>query len=622
METIKRRRGRPQLTKDYADPSQSPLAQSSKQVQKQGKRAFAKPLMKVISTPSPKKRRMSTDLNSPPVSITKKGRHRGIIISSPMKKTAAKSYKENRYEDGFSSGSSTPTSTPTSHSSFFSVSRNTLQSSPPMMFSSSPTVSSHNMKQPQPRMYYSHSTQDETKSRMGLKLALTVNEKGEAVICEGGETLRPAVGDMSTDKDMASTSMDSSQTDRSDKASATELETTASNTAVPDTSPMFNKREVLSMLKKMNFNNNNDKPNTDTLPRLIIDDEITGPSANVICEDLDGQDTASSAHQHQKSSSNGQVPKSPCTPGTTFQFKTGFTPKFGIDSMLADEFSSPKFAKRLASHENHLSINISSPEHNLTLTPRTRKSLRSVDGVPFTQFMVSNSQTSQDKSLGRTPITSADPNEQQFVFKFSSGDPLLLTEDGDGNWPDILYHQFSTSPRKTKAFNTPPSWINFGSPGPLSPLRRNSNTLLTTNLMKTLASPNVSNERGASSSLNPSIEVHSPIVHENLSSVRTRKDNADFSASKMNIPSSPRNLTISNEPATPKNLTETISNTIECTPLIQHTMEGSLSTKYLAANFAFGQIDHVVAIDTAKQTSVIPKQDDARLALQKLINDH
>ena len=42
-----KKRGRPPITKDYPDPLQSPMAHSSMQVQKQGPRSFAKPLMKV-----------------------------------------------------------------------------------------------------------------------------------------------------------------------------------------------------------------------------------------------------------------------------------------------------------------------------------------------------------------------------------------------------------------------------------------------------------------------------------------------------------------------------------------------------------------------------------------------
>ncbi|KAL3233561.1 hypothetical protein RNJ44_03601 [Nakaseomyces bracarensis] len=633
MET-KRRRGRPQLTKDYADPLQSPMAHSSMQVQRQGKKSFAKPMMKVVATPSPKKRRMSNvDVQSP--SVTKKGRHRGTILSSPMKR-------------GEESMSSTPVSTPNSHSSmYFSVSRNTLQSSPPMMFSSPmpgkvPTVQ---------RGYI------EMSGGKNLKLALTVNEKGEAVISGAGKTDETASDASSALKKMRftaesfgrSNAVASSETNDLSIDSSTNFSDGVSNVNIANVNNVitgsvtsdvtrdisseesqvkdtklsgnptmskvnqktFDKKEVLTLLKKMNFNaQNKSKPNATC---------TTAPSENEVKPRLELEQN----DNLPKISLNGQDPKSPCTPRSTFQFKTGFTPKFGIDSVLADEFTSPRFAKRLASHENQTSVNISSPEHNLTLTPKSRRNLRALEGFPFNQFLAPNFQQSQEKQLTRTPITTVDSSDSQYVFKFSGGDPLLITEDSDGNWPDVVYHQFSSSPRKSKVFNTPPSWINFGSPGPLSPLRRNSTTIQgASTIMKTIGSPNISNERGTSAMIGGHLESGgNPIPHEPLNIPKHRIESLDYSPHKMTIPSSPRNIAVLNEPTTPRGEEPTITTNIQCTPLIQHTMDGSLSSKYIPTALAIGSLDSSVAIETTKRSSISLKQDDARAALQRLIND-
>lgn len=123
-----KKRGRPPITKDYPNPLQSPMAHSSMQVQKQGPHSFAKPLMKVgQSSPSPNKRRLSIDHHHNLAATTRKGRYRGVLLSTPTKKS--------------STNGSTPISTPSSNDSYnntvFSETRKTfLQSSPPIMTSS------------------------------------------------------------------------------------------------------------------------------------------------------------------------------------------------------------------------------------------------------------------------------------------------------------------------------------------------------------------------------------------------------------------------------------------------------------------------------------------------------
>ena len=154
-----KKRGRPPITKDYPNPLQSPMAHSSMQVQKQGPHSFAKPLMKVgQSSPSPNKRRLSIDHHHNLAATTRKGRYRGVLLSTPTKKS--------------STNGSTPISTPSSNDSYnntvFSETRKTfLQSSPPIM-TSSPAFQKKND--------YMFPSQDQ------FKLSLTITESGKAVI--------------------------------------------------------------------------------------------------------------------------------------------------------------------------------------------------------------------------------------------------------------------------------------------------------------------------------------------------------------------------------------------------------------------------------------------------------
>ncbi|SCW02220.1 LAFE_0F01618g1_1 [Lachancea fermentati] len=210
----------------------------------------------------------------------------------------------------------------------------------------------------------------------------------------------------------------------------------------------------------------------------------------------------------------------PWTPRCTsvFQFRTGFTPNIAIDEVLEE------------------------PE----------KTLESQDG-----------KQGRNKSLSRS---------NSFVFKLSSGDPLLMTDDPNTELllthpqanpaVELFYQQLLNSPRKpVTCFNTPPSLMNLGSPRP-------------TSMQESSSIP--------------------PIVV-------TATDSANrFSQSKRSVPSTPV--------AEP---TQEYTLSIQCTPLIQQTMNGSLNRPI---NDSFTQKP------SKAQKPKLMEQDDARLALRKLIS--
>ena len=87
-------------------------------------------------------------------------------------------------------------------------------------------------------------------------------------------------------------------------------------------------------------------------------------------------------------------------------------------------------------------------------------------------------------------------------------------------------------------------------------------------------------------------------------------------------------------PSTPRNQEFQLPTLIECTPLIQQTMNGSLGTKYIPETsisnnvppnlhgFTTGNVKTSSNFDDSlKQNSYSNKQDDARTALKRLIDD-
>ncbi|KAJ1543834.1 Msa1p [Saccharomyces cerevisiae] len=554
-----KKRGRPPITKDYPNPLQSPMAHSSMQVQKQGPHSFAKPLMKVgQSSPSPNKRRLSIDHHHNLAATTRKGRYRGVLLSTPTKKS--------------STNGSTPISTPSSNDSYnntvFSETRKTfLQSSPPIM-TSSPAFQKKND--------YMFPSQDQ------FKLSLTITESGKAVIA-GSLPFSPSSKSSHLMNNNNKKIMQNEKIHKGSKKNA----------------PKFEKKRILSLLKQMK---NEKYCDTDTLPEAppakpsrsdIIDTElptIIETSASPIGSARNNNILLSQPPQSPPSSA--QL-KPPSTPKSSLQFRTGFTPHVALNSVsLSDTISKSTNAVGASNNNNQNGNSISNIADANTLLTLTNS-----PGV----FL-----SPRNKMLPKS-TTASNEQQQEFVFKFSSGDPLLLTDDADGNWPEMLFN-VSNTPRRQKCFNTPPSWINFGSPGLFSP-PRSSNVMVNGTTVAT-----------ASDSGNPATNQYrfptpSTYVSGVIYLLQQRKNHNRGSKYA-------------------RNQEFQLPTLIECTPLIQQTMNGSLGTKYIPgtsiSNSATPNL-HGFPVgtgkapssfdDSLKQNPYSNKQDDARTALKRLIDD-
>ncbi|CAI4051404.1 Msa1p SKDI_15G2190 [Saccharomyces kudriavzevii IFO 1802] len=625
-----KKRGRPPITKDYPNPLQSPMAHSSMQVQKQGSRGFAKPLMKVGQcSPSPNKRRPSIDHHHNLAVTTRKGRYRGVLLSTPTKKSGT--------------GGSTPISTPSSNDSYnntvFSESRKTfLQSSPPIM-TSSPGFQKKSD-------FYAFPSPDQ------FKLSLTITESGKAVIA-GSSPFSP----------LSKTSH--SLTNTNDKKFLRNEKIRKSSNK---TTPKFEKKRILSLLKQMK-NDKDCRTFSEVCPVKPGRSDIVDPELPTIIETSASpgngirNNIALLSRPPQSPPPSAQL-MPPSTPKSSLQFRTGFTPNVALNHVsLNDTLPKPAtnaacFKNNSSNHNNSVSNNIADANALLTLT--------SSPGV----FL-----SPRNKMLPKPTSTSSE-QQQEFVFKFSSGDPLLLTDDADGNWPELLFN-ISNTPRRQKCFNTPPSWINFGSPGLFSPPR--SSNIMVNGTTAATTSDNGNVHRQLQAQLEAQVQVQSrtnspaqrqqqqqhqfqmPPPHINMSSSppqihiaspprqpMARKSSIYFSKEKptagtTNILGStksgnlqpPANLiNITHGPSTPRNQEFQLPTLIECTPLIQQTMNGSLGTKYIPQtsipNSAGPNLSGFTTSnagtasdfnDLLKQNPYNNKQDDARTALKKLIDD-
>ncbi|SCV06179.1 LANO_0H23838g1_1 [Lachancea nothofagi CBS 11611] len=445
----RRKRGRPPLLKEYADPMKSPMAFSSLQMQKVTAATFTKPLMKVSvlgnkAAPSPKKRRKnSTASDSSSPGSVKKNRYRGVILATPV--------KQQRFQQG-----SSPL-TPGDNVFSSEPRRHPIRSSPlepECQISDTPPSLSPNGRK-------AHSL-DQTK----FNFSLCVGNDGKARI-DGS----PAV-----------------LTKHSHSAGS----------SAGQKSPLtgFDKSIVLGLLKKMKSNRKELSPSRKT--SVIRPSEVFTnfqPSS-------------------PKQTSNSQ-PTLPWTPNCTavFQLRTGFTPNNAIDEVLGPNSKHPESL----SHKSFASRSDSA------------------------------------------------------VFKFSSGDPLLMNDDPNTEFfvshqptnpsAEFFFQQLLSSPRKPLTYaNAPPS-------------------LLTGGTSKFLSKQDTHNRAIANSHVNEAQKVP---------------------RGKYNIPTTP---------IAEGNFESSMS--IQCTPLIQQTMTGSLN-KLLVDSFGQG-----VTLDTSPPKPL--EQDDARLALRKLI---
>ena len=150
---------------------------------------------------------------------------------------------------------------------------------------------------------------------------------------------------------------------------------------------------------------------------------------------------------------------------------------------------------------------------------------------------------------------------QQFPFKYSCGDPLLMNDVENGNWFEVMNNHTGTSA---------PSTLLLASPKPQ---------------VTTFTSPSHMDKR-----LRP------------ITSERAKGQM---------------------EPATPRDTTTMNTAALQFTPLIQQTMNGSLSSKVVASTIALSPVgvsDRRSSLADEVDTAASPEKDDARLSLKRLIN--
>ncbi|KAG0671872.1 hypothetical protein C6P45_004747 [Maudiozyma exigua] len=443
-EKTPRKRGRPPMTKTYDNLLENPLAQSSLKVKQQASQLFSKPTMKVGHlTPKAKKRRTSnagslftsdsshkitsstkdgnlTNVTSSSKAIavgtTKKGRYRGVILSTPVKSSSGSS----------GSNHSTPgNKEKSSHSGKHKISGNNLPLTP---------VTDKSQK-------ISMLSEKKNQQNMNFSLSLNINSNGKATIGSSPNGSIPQQLPVSN---------------------------------APDTN--FQKRDILFLLKKMKNHTSNkykkpsitkdiikkSKNNTldSKLAPLRLERAFNSNNINIMNNDVTALDKQIT--DPKKLIPCTPPPPAPMSPANFFnsQWKTGLTPNINGSLGMLSPF-------RMSLGNNH------------------------IISVPTPSWPAKNVEddTSDKDTQSRKKPEENDTTSKQNGMKYFVGDPLLLTDDsaiGEQVWQEnnnIRSH--ALSPAHTKVFNTPPSFVTFGSPGSLlfSPpsQRRNSSILAITN---------------------------------------------------------------------------------------------------------------------------------------------
>lgn len=459
---VPKKRGRPPLTKEYANPLESPMAHSSLKVQRQGTQSFSKPLMKVGQlTPKSKKRRQSSvgqnhsELNSvsplkegsvglsPAASIrssqmgtTKKGRYRGVILSTPVKASPSSL-----------SNSGTPEHKKTSPMSLHSRKSESHIPLTPITASSKPQSGHSGHK---------------NDHLINFSLSLNINSSGKA-------TIGASPSDVRNDK----------VPQKSKSPCKTDVE--GSN---------FQKKDVLFLLRKMKNGTANKaklklpKKEEEQVSPTFVEPKLP-PLSTIATAAVDTKpvrlERAFSSERQQE-----VKPLVPCTPPAPspmspsnffdFQMRTGLTPNVNGSLGVLSPF---RMTLGTASV-----LPVAHPVWD-------GKQLEELEDVKHPQGTTEKNGAAPPKNEA-TPASVRIPNNdpyKQVVFKYSVGDPLLMNDEGilgDNAWQEnINTRPAGMSPGKGKVFNTPPSFLNFGSPGSLlfSPptQRRNSSLLVAPN---------------------------------------------------------------------------------------------------------------------------------------------
>lgn len=674
-----KKRGRPPLTKDYPNPLESPMAYSSHKVQKQGTHFFTRPLMRInnttsststinsnsnsssisnlngINTPSPIRRRQSEDHDSYDISnsLTKKGRFRGVILSTPQKKPSYSFVNNNTstvINNNNNSNNSSNKCTPLKDDVFSPITKQIFNSSPPIH---SPLNNDNNKKD----------TSTTTKT--------TSNSTASSVIMSSISTPNSSISSftpISENYSKLSMSINSNGRATISDLFKLSLNSSSSNTSIGKRNPSTNnsniveKDHIISLIKNLRSNNNikqnehsiniNSTTINDINNNTNNDDDdnvspTSTPKSNNIKISNNNNKLNNNNNTHDDNTNDLQ--KTPTTPKAMLSLRTGLSPHLNLESSI---FNSP-FTKDLLSLKNSSSSSTSNSNsnnnNNISISPKRKLSIN------FT-------------------------NNNDLVFKFASSDPLLLNDETTtSNWQELIQNQITLfSPKRLNSIhtNTPPSWINFSSPQTshsnnqsnlhnnsisnklFSPLRKNSTTIQLSAMSPILqSSPKITltdlptTTNGNQSPLKLQFDSPNNINSTSNNASNLRRKLSIPSISVVEIPSSPfrdnnsktfhssssnnNNVNIP-EPITPKSKSDyKLPTLLECTPLIQQTMNGSLSSaKFIPSFHHSGSISSSMTtlptstttnnnntnIPSSNTAPTLEHDDDARLALKKLVN--
>lgn len=570
-----RKRGRPPLTKNYENPLESPMAHSSIAVQKLGGPNFIKPMMKVDMV-TPKKRKQQS--GSPPPSassftetththhendhnsslLTHSGRYRGIILNTPLKNSSATSTTNN-------SNNANTSLTPDSSS----------QMSTPHL--SHITNSTHNHNSGTEPRSNTNSQQSSIFSSAKKPSHSPVKNDYMDSYLQTSTQFTP-----STSKNKFSLSLNINS---NGKASIGPVLFKDDNNNVPTqqghSNPTKPNNHVLDLLKQMKYNKLKENTKNKSNEETAIEPPPTSASSS-------NNDNHVFKVPKTPKSSNNNNNNNNYSPGNNHTLRTGFTPLFTLDKLL-------------------------SPSRDISAANATNASKIEQTYNTLPQLSLPSGVTEKNN---KNMLLN---NKLAFkTAKNDNGDPILMNDDSSSLHINSMNSSFTSPKVMIPTFNTPPSFMNLGSPNGLffSPFnkRRNPSILMleTSNgLMDNILKGNDNNNNNIEHEHN----------HENNSDRENER--------KMMEP-----------PKTPKFNDEMLMrNNVPWSPYIQNLLDNnnnnnkinSQTNKYIHDIFSPSQRQQNTNDDLDPLTNIAHKSenndlsnnnsDDARLALRNLINE-
>lgn len=559
-----RKRGRPPLTKNYDNPMESPMAHSSIAVQKLGGPNFIKPMMKVDMM-TPKKRKQQNGSPPPSASSSSSFSNNGTETST--------THHENDHNNSLLTHSGryrgVILNTPLKNNHNHNYNNNNNNANTSLTPDSSSQMSTPHMN----NKYINHNNSTEQRSNMDSQQSSifssakknsnspTKNQYMDAYL----ETSTEFSSSTSKNKFSLSLNINSNGKASIGPVSLNNDNNISQQQQQQDHHPPKLNNHIIDLLKQMKYNNLKENTVNKLNQEIVIEPPPTSAS--------------SSNNDNQVF----KIPKTPKFDNNNHTLRTGFTPLFTLDKLLSPS--------RDISTTNVSNASKTEPTYNIP---------------PQLSLPSDVTEKNNKNMLLNTKLA--------FKVANDSGDPILMNEDSTRT--NINSNSSFTSPKITvPTFNTPPSFMNLGSPNGLffSPFnkKRNPSILMpeTSNGLMDNFLKNNSNNDNNDANANENNNSHTN-DHENHNETRLMEP-----------------------PKTPKfNDEMLIRNNVPWSPYIQTLLENnnktnSQSNKYIHDIFSppqqqninddsnpLNHIDHKSDINNNNS-------DDARFALRNLINE-